>query len=70
MDKTTYTGNRQNGIPRNNKMGWLLACKTFGVSQAVLRKHLEASSRLGIGCWHISEMDQTFSEFCQNIYCK
>lgn len=42
---------------RSNKMGWLLASKTFGVPQATLRRHasnsnktLESSAK-GLGCW-------------------
>ncbi|KAH9632846.1 hypothetical protein HF086_013633 [Spodoptera exigua] len=42
---------------RDNKMGWLMASKTFGVPQATLRRHAEAKNKTlestskGLGSW-------------------
>lgn len=45
---------------RNNKMGWLLASKTFGVPQATLRRHASNSNKTlepstkGLGSWKVT----------------
>lgn len=58
---------------KNNKMGWLLASKTFGVPQATLRRHASESNKnlkpnsKGLGCWKTTFPPEVERQLVQHL---